>query len=89
VIALEEKVAAAEGNERLRLRADAAALTASVRAEKLGEVAAQFDQVHSVERALEMGSISAIIPARFLRSHVIDAVGRGVAKVLARAGAAR
>jgi acetyl-CoA carboxylase carboxyltransferase component len=87
VVALEEKVAAAEGNERLRLRAEAAALSAAIRAEKLGEVAAQFDQVHSVERALEMGSISAIIPAHLLRSHVIDAVGRGVARVLARAGA--
>jgi acetyl-CoA carboxylase carboxyltransferase component len=89
VVALEEKAAAAEGNERVRLRAEAAALSAAVRAEKLGDVAAEFDQIHSVERALEMGSISAIIPARVLRSHVIDAVGRGVAAVLARTGAPR
>jgi acetyl-CoA carboxylase carboxyltransferase component len=89
VIALEEKAAAAEGNERVRLRAEAAALSAAIRAEKLGEVAAEFDQIHSVERALEMGSISAIVPADQLRRHVIDAVSRGVARVLARTDAAR
>ena len=75
--------------ERVRLRAEVAALSAAIRAEKLGDVASEFDQIHSVERALEMGSISAIIPAHVLRSHVIDAVGRGIARVLARAGADR
>jgi acetyl/propionyl-CoA carboxylase alpha subunit/acetyl-CoA carboxylase carboxyltransferase component len=89
VVALEEKAAAAEGNERVRLRAEAAALSTAVRAEKLGDVAAEFDQIHSVERALEKGSISAIIPAHELRGHVIDAVGRGVDRVVARTGAAR
>ena len=79
VVALEEKAAAAEGNERVRLRTEAAAQSAAVRAEKLGEVAAEFDLVHSVERAREMGSISAIVPAERLRRYVIDAVGRGVA----------
>jgi hypothetical protein len=52
-------------------------------------VAAEFDQIHSVERALEMGSISAIILARELRGQIIDAVGRGVAAELARTGAPR
>ena len=64
-------------------------LSAAVRAEKLGEVAAEFDRIHSVERAREMGSISAIIPADRLRSYVIDAIDRGVARELARTGAAR
>ena len=78
VVALEEKAAAAEGNERARLRAEVAAQSAAVHAEKLGEVAAEFDRIHSVERALEMGSISAIVPADRLRGYVIDAIGRGV-----------
>ena len=60
-----------------------------MRTEKLGEVAAEFDRIHSVERALEMGSISAIIPAEELRGYVIDAVGRGIARELARTGARR
>jgi acetyl-CoA carboxylase carboxyltransferase component len=89
VVALEEKAAAAEGNERVRLRAEAALLSTAIRAEKLGDVAAEFDEIHSVERALEKGSISAIIPAHELRGHVIDAVSRGVARVLARTDAAR
>jgi hypothetical protein len=71
------------------LRAEAAAFTAAMRAEKLGEVADEFDRVHSVERALAMGSITAIIPADQRRSHVIDAIGRGVARELALSGAPR
>ncbi len=86
VVALEEKAAAAEGNERVRLRAQVAGLSTAVRAEKLGEVAAEFDSIHSVERALEMGSISAIVPAHRLRAYVIDAIGRGVTRELARIG---
>jgi acetyl-CoA carboxylase carboxyltransferase component len=89
VAALEKKAAAAEGNERVRLRAEAAALSVAVRAEKLGEVATEFDLIHSVERALEMGSISAIVPADRLRSYIVDAIGRGVARELDRTGAAR
>ena len=89
VVALEEKAAAAEGKERVRLRAEAAALSAAVRAEKLGEVATEFDLIHSVERAREMGSISAIVPADRLRGYIIDAIGRGVARELDRTGAAR
>ena len=84
LVALEEKAAGAEGNERVRLRAQVAALSAAIHAEKLGDVAAEFDSIHSVERALEMGSISAIIPAHRLRGYVIDAVGRGVERELAR-----
>ena len=39
----------------------------SVRAEKLGEVAAEFDRVHSIQRAVEVGSVDAIISAADLR----------------------
>ena len=89
VVAMEEKAAAAEGNERMRLRADAATLSEVVHGEKLGEVAAEFDRIHSIERARDMGSISAIIPAHRLRSYIIDAVDRGVERELARTGSAR
>jgi len=89
LVALEEKATAAEGSERVRLRTEAAALSVAVHAEKLGEVAAEFDRIHSVERARDMGSISAIVPAHRLRAYVIDAVGRGVARELARTGAPR
>jgi hypothetical protein len=53
-----------------------------VRSEKLGEMAAEFDSVHSVERALRVGSIDAIIPADRLRPHLVEAVERGIARTL-------
>jgi acetyl/propionyl-CoA carboxylase alpha subunit/acetyl-CoA carboxylase carboxyltransferase component len=49
-----------------------------VRAEKLAEVAAEFDRVHSIERALAVGSVDRIIAARDLRPYVIDALERGM-----------
>ena len=54
--------------------------TAAVRSEKLGEVAAEFDEVHSVERALQVGSVSRIISAADLRPFLIEAVTRGMAR---------
>ena len=45
-------------------------------------MAAEFDSVHSVERALRVGSIDAIIPADRLRPHLVEAVERGIARTL-------
>ena len=63
VTELEERLAQATDGERARLRAELNDVRAAVRSEKLGEVAAEFDGIHSVERALEVGSVDAIIPA--------------------------
>ena len=53
---------------------------AAVRSEKLGEVAAEFEGIHNIERAREVGSVHTIIPAAELRPHLIDAVERGMAR---------
>jgi acetyl-CoA carboxylase carboxyltransferase component len=53
---------------------------ALVRSEKLGEVAAEFDRIHSIQRALEVGSVDRIIRASELRPYVIDAVERGMSR---------
>ena len=45
------------------LRLKFAATRAAVRSDKLGEVAAEFEAVHTVERALRVGFVHAIIPA--------------------------
>jgi acetyl/propionyl-CoA carboxylase alpha subunit/acetyl-CoA carboxylase carboxyltransferase component len=58
-------------------------LYAEVRSEKLGELAAEFDAIHSVERAVEVGSVDRIIPAAELRPHLIDAVERGIERAIA------
>jgi len=55
-----------------------------VRAEKLGEVASEFDNVHSVERAKQVGSVHRIITAEALRPELIAAVERGIERVEAR-----
>jgi hypothetical protein len=40
--------------------------------------------VHDIERAQRVGSVHAIVPAAGLRSHLIAAVERGVARHEAR-----
>ncbi|MGZ5300054.1 MAG: carboxyl transferase domain-containing protein, partial [Actinomycetota bacterium] len=44
-------------------RAELAAITYVVRTEKLGEVADEFDAVHSVQRAMDVGSVHRIVAA--------------------------
>ncbi len=51
-----------------------------MRSEKLGELAAEFDAIHSVERAVEVGSVDRIVPAAQLRPALIEAVERGMSR---------
>jgi acetyl/propionyl-CoA carboxylase alpha subunit/acetyl-CoA carboxylase carboxyltransferase component len=61
------------------LHARLAETTAAVRAEKLGEVAAEFDAVHTVQRARAVGSVDRIIAASELRPYLVSALERGLA----------
>ena len=70
----EARVAAASGADRAALTAELDELRSSVRAEKLGEVAAEFDRVHSIQRAVEVGSVDAVIRAAELRPRIIEAI---------------
>jgi hypothetical protein len=63
-----------------------AAVTAQVRAEKPGEVAAEFEHIHTIERAREVGSVDRIIAAEDLRPYLVDALERGMARELQRLG---
>ena len=76
LVELERRVDGAEGDEQATLRIALADLRAAVRSDKLGEVAGEFDRVHTVERALQVGSIDAIIPAARLRPYLIEALER-------------
>ncbi|MFI6239463.1 carboxyl transferase domain-containing protein [Micromonospora sp. NPDC050795] len=71
---LEASVAAASGTERAALTAELDELRSSVRAEKLSEVAAEFDRVHNIHRAVEVGSVDAVIRAAELRPRIIEAI---------------
>jgi acetyl/propionyl-CoA carboxylase alpha subunit/acetyl-CoA carboxylase carboxyltransferase component len=71
-----EKASAQGGTARARFEE----VMATVRSEKLGEVGDEFDKVHSVERALKVGSLDRIITPQSVRPYLIDALERGIAK---------
>jgi acetyl/propionyl-CoA carboxylase alpha subunit/acetyl-CoA carboxylase carboxyltransferase component len=75
--ALNEELVKAEGSEKARLRAWRDEVFKVVHSEKLGEMAAEFDRVHSVHRARGVGALHHIIPPARLRPYLIDAVERG------------
>ncbi len=77
---LDAALTAANEVEQAHLRVELAELRATVRSEKLGEVAAEFEQVHNIERALRVGSVHAIIPAQELRPQLVAAVERGMSR---------
>ncbi len=79
---LELRMADADGAERAELRAEQSRRRNEVHAVKLGEVADEFDEIHSVERALRVGSLQRIIAPDELRPYLIDAVQRGMAREL-------
>jgi acetyl-CoA carboxylase carboxyltransferase component len=83
ITTIEAALAEADDGKRLRLQVELVDLRATVRSEKLGQVAAEFEQVHNIERALAVGSVHAIIPARELRPYLIDAVERGIRRTAA------
>src|SRR3954471_11559209 len=80
VVELEERIENSEGVEARRLRAELSALLDTVRSEKMGELAAKFDSIHSIQRAVEVGSVSGIVAAADLRPYLVEAIERGMAK---------
>ncbi|GAA5164820.1 biotin carboxylase N-terminal domain-containing protein [Pseudonocardia eucalypti] len=75
VVELDARLAeAAAGAERAELGARLAEVRASVRSEKLADVATEFDRVHSAHRAVEVGSVDAVISAAELRPRIIQAI---------------
>jgi acetyl-CoA carboxylase carboxyltransferase component len=80
--ALNEALANANGAEKAQLRAEHDEQFKLVHSEKLGEVASEFDRIHSVHRALEVGALHRMIPPANLRPYLIDAVARGIEKTI-------
>ncbi len=78
--ALTQAMTHADGAEKVRLRAQWEELFPVVHSEKLGEMAAEFDRVHCVQRALDVGALDRILPPAQLRPYLIDAVERGIAR---------
>ncbi|MFD6160630.1 carboxyl transferase domain-containing protein [Nocardia sp. NPDC060256] len=71
---LAARAANASGTDRATLTAELDETRSSVRTEKLSEVAAEFDKVHNIHRAVEVGSVDAVISAAELRPRIIEAI---------------
>jgi len=80
VRAAAERLRVAGDAEAGKARAALAEITAAVRSTQLGAVADKFDRVHTVQRALAVGSVDRIIAAERLRPYLIDALERGLAR---------
>ena len=76
---LESKISNARISEKPLLLEERNKLLLEVTLEKRGVIAAEFDAIHSVERAIEVGSLDAIIEANALRPAIIEALEKGLA----------
>ncbi|MDN5796506.1 MAG: ATP-grasp domain-containing protein [Intrasporangium sp.] len=77
---LEERVRTASDAERAGLATELVELRATVRAEKLGAVASEFDSVHSIHRAVDVGSVDEVIKAAALRPRIVAALEAGLSR---------
>jgi hypothetical protein len=60
----------------VQLLIELADLKSTLRAEKISEVAAAFDGVHNIHRAVEVGSVDAVIEAPDIRPRIIAEIER-------------
>jgi acetyl-CoA carboxylase carboxyltransferase component len=77
---IQESRATLRGNPTAEERAAFDKLRRDVTIEKRAEMAAEYDAVHTVERAKRVGSIEEIIPARTLRPYLIDTLQNDLAR---------
>jgi acetyl-CoA carboxylase carboxyltransferase component len=75
---LETRLSEASGADRARLVVELAELRAATRAEKISEVAAEFDGIHNIHRAVEVGSVDAVIAPERLRPEIIAVIDRAL-----------
>jgi acetyl-CoA carboxylase carboxyltransferase component len=75
---IEKRLAEAYGAERATLATLLVETRREVRSEKLGEVAAEFDRVHNIHRAVDVGSVDEVIAGSQLRPKIISALEAGL-----------
>jgi acetyl-CoA carboxylase carboxyltransferase component len=78
VLALQGTARAAAPAQRAELLTELAETRARTRVLKLAEVAAEFDAIHSIHRAVDVGSVDAVITATQLRPAIITAITHGL-----------
>ena len=86
VVRLREQLSSATGKALADVHRGLAEVTQAVRAEKLKEVADEFDSIHDIKRALHVGSVDHIITPAQLRPFIIGALERRLAAAPAGQG---
>jgi acetyl-CoA carboxylase carboxyltransferase component len=82
VTALDARLAdATTPDKKARLASELAELRVAVRAEKLAALAAEFDAIHCIQRAVEVGSVDAIIAPSQLRSAIARHIDTWMRKI--------
>ncbi|MBB1494794.1 ATP-grasp domain-containing protein [Propioniciclava sp. MC1595] len=74
VSGLEAALRDAAPEDKAALQLELADVRAAVRAEKISEVAAEFDGVHNIHRAVEVGSVDRVISPAELRPSIIATI---------------
>ena len=75
-VSLLKRLGEASAVEKPRIRDDVERLWNNLLLEKRGEVATQFDAIHSVQRAVEVDSLDQIIKPEEIRSAIIEELER-------------
>ncbi|MDO5535783.1 MAG: carboxyl transferase domain-containing protein, partial [Propionibacteriaceae bacterium] len=71
---LEAALRDAAPEDKAALQIELADVRAAVRAEKISEVAGEFDGVHNIHRAVEVGSVDRVITPAELRPSIIATI---------------
>ena len=72
LVAARAALAEARPGDRPRLAEELGKLRSDVVLEKRGVVAKEFDAIHTVERAVEVGSLDRVVPASTLRPVIVE-----------------
>lgn len=80
VTAMAEKLRRADAASKADLSVELQEARAAVHSEHLGQLALEYDAIHSVERAQSVGSVHRILAPSRLRLELIEAVERGLAQ---------
>ncbi|WP_183320871.1 carboxyl transferase domain-containing protein [Flexivirga oryzae] len=76
---LQQRIDGAHGAERAALAVELAELQANLRSAKIAEVAAEFDSVHDIHRAVQVGSVDEVVAASELRPKIVASLARALA----------
>jgi len=78
LIQLQDRLNLTSGADRNKLQAQYSELQGEVLREKQGDVAAEFESVHTVQRARDVGSLDDILEASSLRPYIIQSLKEGM-----------